>query len=145
MTIEHGGEFWPTRIAMLAGLARADALAIVLRPRDASFVTYAAHNVAAECVWDGSVEVGLLGVALAGDPSDGDVTVPLADGRTATPSATASGWAWVSPVSARAPGSRSSCGGRSSATGASPATTRRSRTRSSRRCAPAISSLGSSA
>src|SRR2546423_4183193 len=84
MTIEHDGEFWPTRIAMLAGLARADALAIVLRPRDASFVTYAAHNVAAERVWDGSVEAGLLGVALAGDPSDGEVTVPLADGRTAT-------------------------------------------------------------
>jgi len=84
MTIEHDGEFWPTRIAMLAGLARADGLAIVLRPRDASFVTYAAHNVSAECVWDRAVEDGLLGAALAGDPSDGEVAVPLADGRTAT-------------------------------------------------------------
>ena len=84
MTIEHDGEFWPTRIAMLAGLARADALAIVLRPRDASFVTYAAHNVTAESVWDRSVESGLLGAALDGDSTDGAVAVTLADGRTAT-------------------------------------------------------------
>src|SRR5947209_9974671 len=84
MTIEHDREFWPTRIAMLAGLARADALAIVLRPRDASFVTYAAHNVTAESVWDRSVESGLLGAALDGDSTDGAVAVTLADGRTAT-------------------------------------------------------------
>ena len=53
MTVEREGEFWPTRIAMLAELAHADGLAIVLRPRDESFVTYAAYNVNAESAWTG--------------------------------------------------------------------------------------------
>ena len=83
MTIERDGEFWPTRIAMLAELAHADALAIVLRPRDESFVTYAAHNVAAKAAWSGETQTALLAAALDGAHGDGAVSVPLLDGRTA--------------------------------------------------------------
>jgi signal transduction histidine kinase len=77
------GEFWPTRIAMLTQLARADALAIVLRPRDTSFVTYAAHNVAAESAWNGPAQTALLSSALAGAAGDAAVNITLLDGRTA--------------------------------------------------------------
>jgi len=84
LTVEREGEFWPTRIAMLAELAGADALAIVLRPRDASFVTYAAHNVSPERAWGGGAQAALLGSALDGGPGDGAVSVPLLDGRAAT-------------------------------------------------------------
>jgi signal transduction histidine kinase len=83
MTVEREGEFWPTRIAMLAELAHADGLAIVLRPRDDSFVTYAAHNVSPESAWNGAAQTSLLASALAGGPGDGAVSVPLLDGRTA--------------------------------------------------------------
>jgi signal transduction histidine kinase len=84
MTLEREGEFWPTRVTMLAELAHADALAIVLRPRDASFVTYAAHNVSAEGAWNGPPQTALLASALGGGPGDGAVSVTLLDGRTAT-------------------------------------------------------------
>ena len=83
MTVEREGDFWPTRITMLAELAGADALAIVLRPRDESFVTYAAHNVSAESAWRGAAQTALLATALAGGPGDGAVSVLLLDGRTA--------------------------------------------------------------
>jgi len=83
MTVEREGEFWPTRIAMLAELARADALAIVLRPRDESFVTYAAHNVGADSAWNGAAQRALLTSALGGGPGDGAVSIALLDGRTA--------------------------------------------------------------
>jgi signal transduction histidine kinase len=84
LTVEREGEFWPTRIAMLAELARADALAIVLRPRDASFVTYAAHNLSPVSAWGGAAQASLLVSALDGGPIAGDANVPLLDGRVAT-------------------------------------------------------------
>ena len=83
MTVEREGELWPARITLLAELAHADALAIVLRPRDASFVTYAAHNVSAEAAWSGPAQTAVLASALGGGPGDGAVTVALLDGRTA--------------------------------------------------------------
>jgi signal transduction histidine kinase len=83
VTVEREGEFWPTRIAMLAELARADALAIVLRPRDGSFVTYAAHNLSPESAWGGSAQAALLVTALDGGAIAGAVDVPLLDGRAA--------------------------------------------------------------
>ena len=83
MTVEREGEFWPTRIAMLAELAHADALAIVLRPRDDSFVTYAAHNVSPDLAWNGTAQTSLLLSALGGGPGDGAVSVALLDGRIA--------------------------------------------------------------
>jgi signal transduction histidine kinase len=83
LSVEREGEFWPTRIAMLAELAHADALAIVLRPRDQSFVTYAAHNVSPDAAWLGSAQAALLTSALGGGPGDGAVSVTLLDGRTA--------------------------------------------------------------
>ena len=82
MTVEREGEFWPTRIAMLAELAHADALAVVLRPPDAALVTYAAHNVVAQA-WTGPAQTALLATALGGGSDDGAVSVPLLDGRTA--------------------------------------------------------------
>jgi len=84
MTVEREGEFWPTRMSMLAELAHADALAIVLRPRDEGLVTYAAHNVSAQAASNGTAPMSLLAAALAGGPGDGAVSVPLLDGRTAT-------------------------------------------------------------
>jgi signal transduction histidine kinase len=68
---------------MLAELAHADGLAIVLRPREESFVTYAAHNVNPESAWTGATQTSLLTAALGGGPGDGAVSVPLLDGRTA--------------------------------------------------------------
>jgi signal transduction histidine kinase len=83
MTVEREGEFWPTRIAMLTELARADALAIVLRPRDGSFVTYAAHNISLASAWNTAAQNALLASALGGGPADGAVSVSLLDGRIA--------------------------------------------------------------
>ena len=82
VTVEREGEFWPTRIAMLAEIAHADALAVVLRPRDEALVTYAAHNVSAGA-WNGAVPGALLASALAGGSDSAAVSVPLLDGRTA--------------------------------------------------------------
>ncbi|MDQ6858185.1 MAG: GAF domain-containing sensor histidine kinase [Chloroflexota bacterium] len=81
MTAEREGEFWPTRIAMLAELAHADALAIVLRPRGEAFVTYAAHNLGPDLAWTAAAPAGLLATALGGAPGDGAVSLPLLDGR----------------------------------------------------------------
>jgi signal transduction histidine kinase len=83
MSVEREGEFWSTRIAMLTELAHADALAIVLRPRDGSFMTYAAHNISAAAAWNSTAQSGLLTSALSGGPADGAVSVPLFDGRIA--------------------------------------------------------------
>ena len=82
MTVEREGEFWPTRIAMLSEIARADALAIVLRPQGAAFITYAAHNVSGGSSWS-AAETSLLAAAFDGSPADGAVTLPLIDGRVA--------------------------------------------------------------
>ena len=83
VTVEREGEFWPTRIAMLAELAHADALAVVLRPHDEALVTYAAHNVSGTPAWTGAAQTALLASALSGKSDDGAVSVPLLDGRTA--------------------------------------------------------------
>src|SRR5438270_592882 len=66
MTVEREGEFWPTRIAMLAELAHADGLAIVLRPHGQTFVTYAAHNVDPASAWSGAAQTSLLARATSG-------------------------------------------------------------------------------
>ena len=83
VTVEREGEFWPTRIAMLAELAQADGLAVVLRPHSASFVTYAAHNVSPGSSWSSATETSLLVVALDGAAVEGGVKIPLIDGRVA--------------------------------------------------------------
>jgi signal transduction histidine kinase len=83
MTVERESDFWSARIAMLAELAHADALAIVLRPRDDSFVTYAAHNVSPQSAWSGADQSALLVTALGGAAADGAVSVPLLDGQMA--------------------------------------------------------------
>ena len=85
MTVEREGEFWPTRIAMLAELAHADAFAVVLRPHGDPFVTYAAHNVNGGSAWSGAAAAALLAGAFDGGGSraDGAVLIPLIDGRVA--------------------------------------------------------------
>ena len=84
MSVEREGEFWPTRIAMLAALAHADALAVVLRPHGDPLVTYAAHNVSAASAWSGAAQVSLLAAAFdSGAAADGAVSIPLIDGRLA--------------------------------------------------------------
>ena len=83
MTVEREGEFWPTRIAMLAELAHADALAIVLRPHGDPFVTYAAHNVSGGSAWGDPASASLLMAAFDGSSSDGAVNITLVDGRVA--------------------------------------------------------------
>jgi len=84
VTVEREGEFLPTRVAMLAELAHADALAVVLRPRDEALVTYAAHNVSGHSAWGSVVPSALLATALAGGSDDAAVSVPLLDGRVAS-------------------------------------------------------------
>lgn len=83
MTVEREGEFWPTRIAMLAELAHADALAVVLRPHGDPFVTYAAHNVYGGSAWTDAAPASLLGGAFDGGSCGGAVHITLADGRVA--------------------------------------------------------------
>ena len=84
MTVEREGEFWPTRIAMLAELAHADALAVVLRPHGDQFLTYAAHNVDGGSAWTGAAAASLLvGAFEGGSSTDGAVAVTLSDGRVA--------------------------------------------------------------
>ncbi len=84
VTVEREGEFWPTRIAMLAELARADALAVVLRPHGDAFVTYAAHNVNGDAAWTGLAQSSLLAAAFeAGGSGDAAIQMPLTDGRIA--------------------------------------------------------------
>lgn len=84
MSVEREGEFWPTRIGMLAAIAGADALAVVLRPQGEAFVTYAAHNIAPEAVSAGADRAALLAGALVQQgAAEGAVQAPLADGRTA--------------------------------------------------------------
>src|SRR5260221_13262206 len=83
MTVEREGEFWPTRIAMLAELAHTDALAVVLRPHGDAFITYAAHNVSGGQAWNDPAATALLGGALDGAAADGAVAVQLSDGRVA--------------------------------------------------------------
>lgn len=83
MSVEREGEFWPTRMAMLAGLAHVDALAVVLRPRDDELVTYASHNVSPSGAWSGLAQASLLASALGGRSDGGPVRLALLDGRVA--------------------------------------------------------------
>ena len=85
VTVEREGEFWPTRISMLAELAHADALAVVLRPHGEAFVTYAAHNVNGGSAWSAAAAAALLAGAFdgGGSQADGAVAIPLIDGRVA--------------------------------------------------------------
>ncbi len=83
MTVEREGEFWPTRIAMLAELAQTDALAVVLRPHGDAFVTYAAHNVSGPAAWDGATSAALLAGAFDGTAAAATVDIPLVDARVA--------------------------------------------------------------
>src|SRR5688572_5298794 len=48
---ERDRDFWSTRVAALASLAAADALAVVLPLPDGRYVAYAEHNVGQDRTW----------------------------------------------------------------------------------------------
>ena len=85
MTLRLDADFWSARMAYLAKLARADAIAVVLQMKGAGYVTYVAHNLPQSTAWTDGVATTLLAKAFgerATNQLDG-LTVPLADGRTA--------------------------------------------------------------
>ena len=77
-------DFWAARMAYLARLAHADALAVVLQIRDEGYVTYVAHNLAGEPGWDDPLTAPLFARVFS-ERHGGDraLAMPLADGRTA--------------------------------------------------------------
>ena len=86
MSLRLDADFWSARMAYLAKLARADAIAIVLQMKGNGYVTYVAHNLPGEVAWGNGAAAALLGKAFAQrvpDQTADGVAIPLADGRTA--------------------------------------------------------------
>ena len=86
MSLRLDADFWSARMAYLAKLAHADAIAVVLQMKGAGYVTYVAHNLPADTRWSDGMAAPLLGKAFGertNDQSATGVAIPLADGRTA--------------------------------------------------------------
>src|SRR2546425_1273700 len=86
MTLRLDHDFWSARMAYLAELAHADAIAVVLQTKAEGYVTYVAHNVPIDTTWREGVAAALLAKAVGDRTTDQAATavaVPLADGRVA--------------------------------------------------------------
>src|SRR5213594_944073 len=86
MTLRLDHDFWSARMAFLAELAHADAIAVVLQTKAEGYVTYVAHNVPIDTTWREGVAAALLAKAVGDRTTDQAATavaVPLADGRIA--------------------------------------------------------------
>jgi signal transduction histidine kinase len=86
VTLRLDADFWSARMAYLAKLARADAIAVVLQMKSNGYVTYVAHNVPADTKWSEGVAAAIVGKALTErtiDQAATGVAVTLADGRVA--------------------------------------------------------------
>src|SRR5438105_5998896 len=76
--------FWPEKLASLATLLKADAIAVVLAMRDDAAVTYVQYNVAAPTGWEGRAANGAVSRAMSERaPRTGNDDVALADARIA--------------------------------------------------------------
>src|SRR5919201_2434112 len=86
VSLRLDSDFWSARMAYLAKLAHADAIAVVLQMKGDGYVTYVAHNLPPETRWSDGMASPLLGKAFGervADQSATGVAIPLADGRTA--------------------------------------------------------------
>lgn len=76
--------YWPKKLASLAALAGADAIAVVLALRDQSVMTYVQHNLAAPAGWEQRAAGGAIARAIAEKTArSGMEDLGLSDGRVA--------------------------------------------------------------
>jgi signal transduction histidine kinase/putative methionine-R-sulfoxide reductase with GAF domain len=85
LTLRLDADFWSARMAYLAKLAQADAIAIVLNLKSEGYVTYVAHNVPSDTRWADVPQAALLARALTSRTAEqaAGCSIPLGDGRTA--------------------------------------------------------------
>lgn len=82
MSVRLDAEFWSARMAYLAQLAHADAIAVVLQIPEEGFVSYASHNLPSDPGWNGAPAASLLERAFADrQGAQAAAVLPLADGR----------------------------------------------------------------
>ncbi|TMG42301.1 MAG: hypothetical protein E6H91_17125, partial [Chloroflexi bacterium] len=80
MTLRLDADFWSARMAYLAKLARADAIAVVLQMKGNGYVTYVAHNLPTETKWSDGLAAVMLAKAMTErvtDQATSGVTVAL--------------------------------------------------------------------
>jgi signal transduction histidine kinase len=86
VTLRLDSDFWTARMAYLAKLAHADAIAVILNMKGEGYATYVAHNLPAETRWGEGLTGTMLSRAMterASEQSTDGVTLTLADGRKA--------------------------------------------------------------
>jgi signal transduction histidine kinase len=86
VTLRLDADFWSARMAYLAKLAYADAIAVVLQMKGDGYVTYVAHNLPSETRWTDGRAAVMLSKALterASDQATSGVALTLSDGRIA--------------------------------------------------------------
>jgi len=86
LTLRLDADFWTARMAYLAKVARADAIAVILNLKGEGYATYVAHNLPTETRWTDGLPSAMLTKAMADRASDqatSDVSLILSDGRAA--------------------------------------------------------------
>jgi signal transduction histidine kinase len=86
LTLRLDADFWNARMAYLAKVARADAIAVILQMKGEGYATYVAHNLPIETRWSEGLPSAMLTKAMTERTSDqatSGVTLALSDGRTA--------------------------------------------------------------
>jgi signal transduction histidine kinase len=86
LTLRLDADFWNARMAYLAKVARADAIAVILNLKGEGYATYVAHNLPTETKWSEGLPSVMLAKAMsdrATDQATSGVTLTLSDGRAA--------------------------------------------------------------
>ena len=86
MTLRLDADFWNARMAYLAKLARADAIAVILNLKGEGYATYVAHNLPTETKWSQGMPAAMLAKAMSErstEQATSGVALPLSDGRLA--------------------------------------------------------------
>ena len=84
MTLRLDADFWNARMAYLAKVARADAIAVILNLKGEGYATYVAHNLPTETRWTDGLPSAMLTKAMtdrASEQSTSGVTLGLSDGQ----------------------------------------------------------------
>jgi len=86
LTLRLDTDFWNARMAYLAKVARADAIAVILNLKGEGYATYVAHNLPTGTKWTDGLASEMLTKAItdrATEQTTSGVTVTLSDGRAA--------------------------------------------------------------
>ena len=86
MTLRLDADFWNARMAYLAKVARADAIAVILNLKGEGYATYVAHNLPTETKWSEGMPAAMLAKAMSErstEQATSGVALPLSDGRLA--------------------------------------------------------------